>query len=102
VELDEAVEFYAAYLDALYRYEVAVRTEPDDLLADRRARAHTFLDPLRGTIQTLIGTVTLLSHRRRGLFLRQQGLDHTDLRVPATNEPRGYACVRPPRRRKRS
>ncbi|WP_239160602.1 winged helix-turn-helix transcriptional regulator [Virgisporangium ochraceum] len=48
VELDEAVEFYAAYLDALYRYEVAVRTEPDDVLAERRARAHTFLDPLRG------------------------------------------------------
>ncbi|MFD2767476.1 hypothetical protein [Micromonospora eburnea] len=49
MDLDEAVEFYTAYLDALYQYEVAVRTEPDDVLAERRARAQAFLDPLRGT-----------------------------------------------------
>jgi hypothetical protein len=49
VDLDEAVEFYTAYLDALYQYEIAVRTEPDDVLAERRAQAQTFLDPRRGT-----------------------------------------------------
>ena len=49
MDLDEAVEFYTAYFDALYQYEVAVRTEPDDVLAERLAQTQAFLDPLRDT-----------------------------------------------------
>lgn len=49
MDLDEAVAFYTAYIDALYDYEVAVRTEPDDVLAERLARTRAFLDPGRGT-----------------------------------------------------
>ena len=49
VDLDEAVAFYTAYSDALYDYEVAVRTAPDDVVAERLARTRSFLDPCRGT-----------------------------------------------------
>jgi hypothetical protein len=80
MDLDEAVAFYAAYNDALYDYEVAVRTAPDDVVAERLARTQSFLDPYRGT------WVDTSASRKPGLTAEEVSARASKLSSPARPE----------------
>lgn len=48
MDLDGAVEFFNEYLDAIHQQAVAVRTEPDDMLKERRTLTRASSTPRRG------------------------------------------------------
>ncbi|NUW35077.1 hypothetical protein HTZ77_27135 [Nonomuraea sp. SMC257] len=49
VDIDEAVDFFASYLDAEYAERLAVLFEPDDVLRSRREISESFMHELPGT-----------------------------------------------------
>lgn len=54
MEIDDAVEFFNAYLDAEYAEGVAARSEPDEVLDERREASESFMHAVPGAIMSSV------------------------------------------------